>query len=70
MALFALVPRTQPATVALDERVREAFPDKALRLDIGVWIVSGSGTPRQIADKLNIIEGGGEAVGRAHSITY
>jgi hypothetical protein len=57
MSLFALVPRTPVMATQLDGRVREKYEGASLRLDLGVWVVSDSGTTKDVSDKLEITEG-------------
>lgn len=56
MAVFAVIPTSQP-TAALDQRILGVIPKgDALRLPLGEWLIAYNGTSKELSDALGISE--------------
>jgi hypothetical protein len=55
MALFAILAPLDNAKIG--EAIEQAFPSEFFSVSNGQWFVSGTGTPKEISDRIGITDG-------------
>lgn len=57
MQIFMIVSQPNPNTQRLPAVIESSFPQNHMQISDDVWLVAGTGTPKEICDKLGIANG-------------